>query len=120
MGNYTEFERQFFRVYGRLPTVDESASGVARADAQPKLIMSAAKDETGREIREFAYDEPGARKDWMDAHRAPLQRMLFINVRDRPKGWCEKRAVQMLADEQATAKQIAQHGIESIRVDLGA
>jgi hypothetical protein len=98
------------RAYGRT-----SARADVRADAQPKLVMTEKLDDAGRKHRTFAYDQPNARKDWLDPYRAQPQRMLFINKDGHNADWCKAREMQMLADEQ----QLLKHGPQSFTVYVG-
>lgn len=90
----------------------------ARADSQPKLVMHVRKDDAGREIREFQYDRADAPKTWMHAYSLPPQRMVVLDNQGRGLQWAERRKKQILAEERATAQQIREHGIESIRANL--
>ncbi|MFM0603669.1 hypothetical protein PQR05_03955 [Paraburkholderia sediminicola] len=89
----------------------------ARADSEPgKLVLHERLDDSGRKIREWT----GPKSAWMNDFKAPLQRQLFINNNQRSKQECEARANRMLAEERQIAQQIAEHGVGSFRVDLGA
>jgi hypothetical protein len=92
----------------------------ARANSQPKLVMTETLDDAGRKHRTFAYDTPGAFKTWMLPFMAEPQRMAYLNKDALPRDKAEAKAKRILADERATAQQIREHGIESIRADIGA
>lgn len=71
--------------------------------------------ETGRKIYEFELADGASKRDgWMRAYRAEPQLQLGLNKDNLDRKTFERRGKQRYAEQQATAKAIAEHGMQGV------